>query len=81
MFNVFLERREDFRRYLTKLHHLAGDRPLVLGELGIPAGDGPDGERHQADVVDWQLQTAIERGVAGTCVFHGPTSGGWAERP
>src|SRR5439155_13650262 len=31
-FNVFLERREDFRRYLTKLQHLAGDRPLVVGE-------------------------------------------------
>ena len=69
MFNVFLERREDFRRYLTKLHHLAGDRPLVLGEMGIPAGDEPDGERHQAEVLDWQVQTAIERGVAGTCVF------------
>jgi O-antigen biosynthesis protein len=69
MFNVFLERREDFRRYLTKLHHLAGDRPLVLGEVGIAAGEGPDGERQQAEVVDWQLETAIERGVAGTCVF------------
>jgi len=69
MFNVFLERREDFRRYLTKLHHLAGDRPLVLGEMGIPAGEDSDGERQQADVLDWQLHTAIERGVAGTCVF------------
>ena len=69
MFNVFLERRENFRRYLTRLHHLAGDRPLVLGELGIAAGSGPDGERHQAEVLDWQLETAIERGVAGTCVF------------
>jgi GT2 family glycosyltransferase len=69
MFNVFLERREDFRRYLTKLQHLAGDRPLVLGEVGIPSGQGPDGERHQAEVIDWQLATAIERGVAGTCVF------------
>ena len=69
MFNVFLERREDFRRYLTKLHHLAGDRPLVLGEVGIGAGEGPDGERQQAEVIDWQLETAIERGVAGTCVF------------
>ena len=38
MFNVFLERREDFRRYLTRLHHLAGDRPLVLGEIGLDAG-------------------------------------------
>lgn len=69
MFNVFLERRDDFRRYLSKLQHLAGDRPLVLGEMGIPAGDQPDGERHQAEVLDWQLQTAVERGVAGTCVF------------
>jgi O-antigen biosynthesis protein len=69
MFNVFLERREDFRRYLTKLQHLAGDRPLVLGEIGIPAGEGEDGERHQAEVIDWQLETAIERGVGGTCVF------------
>ncbi len=69
MFNVFLERREDFRRYLSKLQHLAGDRPLVLGEIGIPAGEEPDGEERQADVLEWQLQTAIERGVAGTCVF------------
>src|SRR5436190_9922250 len=69
MFNVFLERREDFRRYLTKLHHLAGDRPLVLGEVGIPAGEQEDGEERQAEALDWQLQTAMERGVAGTCVF------------
>ena len=69
MFNVFLERREDFRRYLTKLQHLAGDRPLVLGEVGIPAGEGQDGEHHQAEVIDWQLETAIERGIGGTCVF------------
>jgi O-antigen biosynthesis protein len=69
MFNVFLERRDDFRRYLSKLHHLAGDRPLVLGEMGIPSGEDQDGERQQAEVLDWQFHTAIERGVAGTCVF------------
>jgi GT2 family glycosyltransferase len=69
MFNVFLERRADFRKYLTRLHHLAGDRPLVLGELGISAGEGVDGELEQAKVLHWQLETAIERGVAGTCVF------------
>ncbi|MBV9284810.1 MAG: glycosyltransferase family 2 protein [Acidimicrobiia bacterium] len=69
-FNVFLEDRENFRRYLTRLHHLAGDRPLVLGEVGLHAGDGDEaGERRQADAVDWQLETALERGVAGTCIF------------
>lgn len=69
-FNVFLERRDDFRRYLTRLHHLVGDRPLVLGETGLDAGHGlSEGEQRQADVLDWQLATALERGVAGTCVF------------
>ena len=69
MFNVFLERRSDFRKYLTRLHHLAGDRPLVLGEVGLSAGQGTEGELEQAEVLHWQLETAIERGVAGTCVF------------
>ena len=69
MFNVFLERRQDFRRYLTRLHHLAGDRPLVLGEVGFSAGPGANGEREHADVLHWQFETALERGVAGTCVF------------
>jgi O-antigen biosynthesis protein len=68
-FNVFLERQADFRRYLTRLHHLAGDRPLVLGEVGLDAGTTPEGEKRQAEVLDWQLATAIERGVAGSCVF------------
>jgi len=69
-FNVFLEEPEAFRRYLTRLHHLAGDRPLVLGEIGLHAGAGDRfGEQRQADVIDWQLEAAAERGVAGTCLF------------
>src|SRR5215210_2104747 len=68
-FNVFLEKREDLRAYLTRLHTLAGDRPLVLGELGRDAGTTPEEERRQAEVLDEQLETAMERGVAGTCVF------------
>jgi len=68
-FNVFLESKLEFRRYLTRLHHLAGDRPVVLGEMGLHAGEGVDGARRQAEVIDWQLETALERGVAGTCIF------------
>jgi O-antigen biosynthesis protein len=68
-FNVFLERRGDLRRYLTRLHHIAGDRPLVLGEVGLDAGLTPESEQRQADVLDWQLETVLERGVAGSCVF------------
>jgi O-antigen biosynthesis protein len=69
MFNVFLERKPDFRSYLTRLHHLAGDRPLVLGEVGLSAPDEAEGEDRQTQALDWQLETAVERGVAGTCVF------------
>ena len=69
MFNVFLEQQSDFRRYLTRLHHLAGDRPLVLGEMGLNAGSDPSGEEHQATTLDWQLETALDRAVAGTCIF------------
>jgi hypothetical protein len=68
-FNIFLEHQHDFRRYLTRLQHLAGGRPLVLGEMGIDAGVGSTGEDRQREVIDWQLETALERGVAGTCVF------------
>jgi glycosyltransferase involved in cell wall biosynthesis len=69
-FNVFLEQQADFRKYLTRLHHLAGDRPVVLGEVGLDATGGtPEGERRQAAIIDWQLETALERGIAGWCTF------------
>ncbi len=68
-FNVYLERKDDFHHYLTRLHHLAGERPLVLGELGLDAGPTADGERRQAETLHWQLETAVERGIAGSCVF------------
>lgn len=68
-FNVFLETRSAFHRYLTKLQHAAGGRPLVLGEIGLNAGSAKAGERRQAEVIDWQLEVAMERGVAGSCIF------------
>jgi O-antigen biosynthesis protein len=68
-FNVFLESRVEMRRYLTKVQHLANDLPLVMGEMGL-SGDGtPDGDALQAEALEWQLETALERGVAGTCIF------------
>ncbi|MDP8927692.1 MAG: glycosyltransferase, partial [Actinomycetota bacterium] len=68
-FNVFLEEPAGFRRYLTRLQNLAGDRPLVLGEAGLDAGSDPGGETRQAAAIEWMLETALERGVAGTCLF------------
>ena len=67
-FNVFLDSEHDLRRYVNRLHHLAGERPLVLGEIGLHVGD-EIGEHAQAELIDSQLRVATERGVAGTCVF------------
>ncbi|MGH7796467.1 MAG: glycosyltransferase [Candidatus Binatia bacterium] len=66
-FNVYLHREEDFRRYLSHLHNLAGDRPLVLTEIGIDSiRNGP---AFQAETLAWQLRASFETGVAGTVIF------------
>ncbi|HEX2179462.1 MAG TPA: glycosyltransferase, partial [Actinomycetota bacterium] len=77
-FNVFLEDREDFRRYVNRLSTLAGDRPLVLGEIGFDSGGGA---RLQAELIGSQLEVALERGVAGTCIFSWTDEWGVAGRP
>jgi O-antigen biosynthesis protein len=66
-FNVFLENEFAYRRYLAQLQVDTGDRPLVLSELGLDSAT--QGEQRQADVLAWQLQGAMEHGLAGTCVF------------
>jgi glycosyltransferase involved in cell wall biosynthesis len=68
-FNVFLERKEDFRRYINRLQNLAGDRPMLIGELGCAVGDSPKDEETQAFLLEEQIEVATERGAAGTCVF------------
>ena len=66
-FNVYLHREEDFRRYLSHLHNLAGDRPLVLTEIGIDSiRNGVD---VQAETLAWQVRASFETGVAGTVIF------------
>lgn len=66
-FNVFLHRESDFKAYLSKLQNIAGNRPLVLTELGMDSLR--EGEAAQARFLDWQLREAFGGGVAGVCVF------------
>jgi GT2 family glycosyltransferase len=70
-FNVYLEREPEFRRYLARLQALAGDRPLLLTELGL---DGAThGEAAQAQSLDWQLRAVFEKGLCGATVY------GWTD--
>ncbi len=66
-FNVFLEDEKRLEAYLARLQQLAGDRPLVLTELGLDSIR--HGEDTQAIVLDWQIRTAFRAGCAGVFVF------------
>jgi len=66
-FNVYLESGEDFARYLAHLHSLAGDRPLLMSELGLDSLR--HGEAAQAEAVGLQVRTAFAGGCAGAFVF------------
>jgi len=71
-FNVYLEDPVAYRAYLKRLHHIAGDRPLLISEFGI------DSQRHglerQAEVLGWAAEIAHEEEVAGFTVY------AWSDR-
>lgn len=66
-FNVYLHREPDFRRYLTHLLAITGERPLMLSETGIDTIR--EGEENQAELLAWQSRAAFEMGLAGIVVF------------
>jgi GT2 family glycosyltransferase len=66
-FNVYLEARDRLEAYLARLQSIAGDRPLLLAELGLCSRQ--HGELVQARTLDWQVRTAFAGGCAGAFVF------------
>jgi O-antigen biosynthesis protein len=66
-FNVFLHEVKDFRSYMAKLQHIAGNRPLVLSEVGMDSQR--EGEQAQAEFLRSHIRAAFADGAAGVCVF------------
>ena len=66
-FNIYLEDQQKFTDYLARLHHLAGDRPVLLSEFGMDTQS--NGEERQAEVLAWSRQAALNTGMAGTTIF------------
>jgi GT2 family glycosyltransferase len=66
-FNVFLERRADYARYLARLHNLADGRPLIIGEFGLDTLR--HGEERQAETLAWHHDETIRSGAAGAILF------------
>lgn len=66
-FNVYLESLGRFEAYLARLQNLAGERPLVMAEIGLDSRR--HGERAQAESVAAQAASAFAAGCAGTFLF------------
>jgi GT2 family glycosyltransferase len=66
-FNLYLESPDTFDAYLARLQNIAGDRPLVMSEIGLDSIR--NSEPTQARVIDWQLRGAFAAGCAGTFVY------------
>ena len=71
-FNVYLENESAFQCYLRRLHHIAGDRPLVISEFGLDTHR--NGLDLQAQTLSWGLQTAADLETAGMTIY------AWSDR-
>ena len=66
-FNIYLEARDAFQKYLARLQNLAGDRPLIVTEVGLDSRR--HGEQAQATAIEWMVGASVAAGCAGTFVF------------
>jgi GT2 family glycosyltransferase len=66
-FNVYLETQEALEGYLARLQNLAGERPLLMAEVGLDSRR--HGENAQARCLDWQVRVTFAAGCAGAFVF------------
>jgi len=71
-FNIYLEDETLFRDYLRRLHHIAGDRPLVVSEFGLDSRR--NGLDRQAETLQWATRAALDLETAGMTVYS------WSDR-
>lgn len=66
-FNVYLHQQRPLENYLHRLQSLAGEKPLLLGEIGLDSLR--QGDEAQAAGLEWQIETAFRCGLAGAVVY------------
>jgi GT2 family glycosyltransferase len=66
-YNVYLEDPSRLAAYVARLQNLAGERPLVMTELGLDSRR--HGRERQADALREQVATSFAGGCAGTYLF------------
>ncbi len=66
-FNVYLHEPAKLERYLLRLQNLAGNQPLILGEVGMDTIRHSQG--HQRELIENSLRSAARCGLAGEIIF------------
>ena len=66
-FNVYLESQERLASYIARLQNIAGERPLIMAEIGLDSLR--NGDDVQAKSLAWQVRSAFASGCAGAFVF------------
>jgi glycosyltransferase involved in cell wall biosynthesis len=66
-YNVYLESPERLAAYMARLHNIAGERPLVMAEMGLDSFR--NGEDVQAASLSTQIGTSFAAGCAGAFVY------------
>ncbi len=65
--NLYLLERRTFSAYLDRMLIQTKGKPLLLGEVGEDSFH--KGEERQAEVLDWTIPLALEKGACGVCIF------------
>jgi GT2 family glycosyltransferase len=71
-FNIYLEDSAAFRSYVKRLHHIAGDRPLVVSEFGLDSRR--NGLQRQAELLTRAMEISRGEQCAGLTVY------AWSDR-
>jgi glycosyltransferase involved in cell wall biosynthesis len=66
-FNVYVHDERPFAAYLDRLQHIAGNKPLILGEYGIDTLR--EGDTAQAQRLSRHVRQVARHGLAGSFVF------------
>jgi glycosyltransferase involved in cell wall biosynthesis len=66
-FNVYLHDEKKLGLYLDRLQHIAGNKPLLLGEYGIDSSR--EGDVEQAAMLTRHLAKVFRHGLAGSVIF------------
>jgi GT2 family glycosyltransferase/exo-beta-1,3-glucanase (GH17 family) len=66
-FNVYLETKEKLEGYLARLQSIAGEKPLLMAEVGLDSMR--KGLDVQASTLDWQIRTTFAAGCSGVFIF------------